>query len=136
MFRIFFLYNRKLLIELSRCAWKAIRQYFEVCSPEGTLPAAILAISTAGDFLNWNPHIHALVASGTFRENGSFLPAALFQENILRQLFEANLYKLLGSKGLISAELIAKMRTWRHSGFHVYVGPAITQKEDAVAVGL
>ncbi|HJZ12569.1 MAG TPA: transposase zinc-binding domain-containing protein [Acidobacteriota bacterium] len=47
MFRIFFLYNRKLLTELSRCAWKAIRQYFDVCSPEGTLPGGILSIATA-----------------------------------------------------------------------------------------
>jgi len=28
------------------------------------------------------------------------------------------------------------MRTWKHSGFHVYAGPTITQKEDAVRVGL
>ncbi|MCI0603703.1 transposase [bacterium] len=39
-------------------------------------------------------------------------------------------------KGLIGPELIAKMRTWRHSGFHVYVGPSILQKEDVVRVGL
>jgi len=98
MFRIFFLYNRKLLTELSRCAWNAIRQYFEVCSPEGTLPAGILSIATAGDFLNWNPHIHALVSSGTFHADGSFVPAALFAENVLRELFEAYVYKLLVSK--------------------------------------
>jgi Transposase zinc-binding domain len=66
MFRIFFLCNRKLLTELSRCAWKAIRQYFEVCASEVTLPAGSLSIATAGDFLNWNPHIHGLVSSGTF----------------------------------------------------------------------
>jgi hypothetical protein len=74
MFRIFFLYNRKLLTELSRCAWKAIRQYFEVCSPEGTLPAAILSIATAGDFLNWNPHIHGLVSSGSFHADDPLSP--------------------------------------------------------------
>ena len=28
------------------------------------------------------------------------------------------------------------MRTWKHSGFHAYAGPTITQKEDAVRVGL
>jgi len=60
----------------------------------------------------------------------------LFQENVLRELFEANVFKLLVSEGLITAELIAKIRTWRHSGFHVYAGPTITQKEDAVRVGL
>jgi hypothetical protein len=27
------------------------------------------------------------------------------------------------------------MRTWRHSGFHVYAGPTITDKEDAIRVG-
>jgi Putative transposase len=37
---------------------------------------------------------------------------------------------------LIGPDLIAKMRTWKHSGFHVYVGPSILQKEDAVRVGL
>jgi Putative transposase/Transposase zinc-binding domain len=136
MFRIFFLYNRKLLTELSRCAWKAIRQYLEVCSPEGTLPAGILSIATAGDFLNWNPHIHGLVSSGIFHADGSFVPAGLFQENVLRELFEAHVYKLLVSRELIGLGLIAKMRTWKHSGFHVYVGTAILQKEDAVRVGL
>ena len=53
-----------------------------------------------------------------------------------QQLFEAQVYKLLVSRDLIGADLIAKMRTWRHSGFHVYVGPSILKKEDAVRVGL
>jgi hypothetical protein len=60
----------------------------------------------------------------------------LIAENILRELFEAQIYKLLVSKELIGPDLIAKMRTWRHSGFHVYVGPSILQKENAVRVGL
>ena len=100
------------------------------------MPAGILSIATAGDFLNWNPHIHALIASGTFYADGSFVPAALFAENVLRELFEAYVYKLLVSQELIGPDLIAKMRTWKHSGFHVYVGPSIMQKEDAVRVGV
>ena len=55
---------------------------------------------------------------------------------MLRELFEANVFKLLVSEGLITAELISRMRTWKHSGFHVYAGPTITQKEDTVRVGL
>lgn len=136
MFRVFFLHHRRLLTKLSRCAWKTICQYLEVCIPEDHQPAGILSIATAGDFLNWNPHIHALVASGVFRPDGSFIPVALFQENVLRQLFEANLFQLLVSEGFITAELIVKIRTWKHSGFHVYAGPTIRQKEDAVRVGL
>jgi len=63
------------------------------------------------------------------RPDGTFVPIPLFQENVLRQRFEANVFKLLVSESLISAELISRMRTWRHSGFHVYAGPTITQKE-------
>lgn len=77
-----------------------------------------------------------MVASGTLKADESFAPAVLFAENVLRELFEAYLFKLLVSKELIGPDLIAKMRTWRHSGFHVYVGPTIMQKEDAVRVGL
>ena len=64
------------------------------------------------------------------------MPVALLQENVLRELFEANVFKLLVCEGLITAELIAKIHSWRHSGFHVYAGRTITQKEDAVRVGL
>ena len=77
-----------------------------------------------------------LVASGTFQADGSFVPAGLIVENILRELFEVQVYKLLVSKELIDADLIAKMRAWKHNGFHVYVGPSIRQKEDGVRVGL
>jgi Transposase zinc-binding domain/Putative transposase len=136
MFRIFFLYDRKLLTQLCRCAWLAIRQYFEACLPEGSLPAAVLSIQTAGDMLNWNPHIHGLVASGVFRADGSFVPATLMQESLLRELFEAHVFRLLAHKGLIGPELIAKIRAWRHTGFHVWAGPAIYDKQDAVRVGL
>jgi hypothetical protein len=43
-----------------------------------------------------------------------------FQENVLRQLFEANVFKLLVSEGPITAELIAKMRAWRHVQFRIF----------------
>ena len=52
------------------------------------------------------------------------------------ELFEANVFRLLVSEGFITSDLITKIRTWRHSGFHVYAGPTITQKEHAVRVGL
>jgi len=84
-----------MLSQLSRCAWKTICQYLEVSLSEKLQPAGILSIATAGDFLNWNPHIHALIASGVFRADGSFVTVPLFQENILRELFEANIFTSL-----------------------------------------
>ena len=76
--------------------------------------------------------MHALAATGTFRSDGSFEPILLMQENVLRELFEAEVFKLLVKKGLISRELIGKMRPpWRtafgfpglrRSGPHRYSG--------------
>jgi len=79
MFRILFLFHRELLGELARCAWKAIQQYFEASASKGLLPAGILSIQTAGDFLNWNLHIHALIACAVFHPDGSMEPVTLLQ---------------------------------------------------------
>ncbi|MCI0606295.1 transposase zinc-binding domain-containing protein, partial [bacterium] len=136
MFRILFLFHRKLLGELARCAWKAIVQYFEACAGKEVLPAGILSIATAGDFLNRNPHIHGLIACAVFRRDGSFEPVGLLQANIIRELFEANVFRLLVKKERIGKDLITRMRSWKHTGFQVYAGPKIIDKQDILRVGL
>jgi len=130
MFRVLFLFHRKRLGELARCAWKAVQQYFGACASKDVLPAAILSIQTAGDFLNWNPHIHALVACAVFRPDGSAQPFPLLQANMIQELFEANVFRLLVKEKLIGKDLITKMRSWKHTGFQVYTGPKILEKED------
>ena len=95
-----------------------------------------LSIATAGDFLNWNPHIHALIACATFRPDGSFVPVPLLQSNIIQELFEANVFRLLVKKELIGKDLITKMRSWKHRGFQVYAGPKIIDQQDILRVGL
>jgi len=37
---------------------------------------------------------------------------------------------------MISPELVERMKTWRHSGFHTYAGEEIPDIEDALRVGL
>ena len=105
MFRILFLFHRKLLGQLAGCAWKAIQQYFEASASKDVLPAGILSIQTAGDFLNWNPHIHALIACAVFHPDGSFQPVPLLQSNIIQELFEANVFRLLVKEELIGKDL-------------------------------
>jgi hypothetical protein len=49
--RRYFLYDRKLLSELSRCAWDALRVFFQTIVPEeDPVPGAVIAIQTFG----WN----------------------------------------------------------------------------------
>jgi hypothetical protein len=43
--RRYFLYDRKLLSELSRCAWEALKEFFQEAVPEeGASPGAVVAI--------------------------------------------------------------------------------------------
>jgi hypothetical protein len=135
MLRIFFRFHRKLLGELSRCAWKALRFYCRQCLGKDALPAGIFSIQTAGDSLNWNPHIHALVSPTCRRPDGTFDPLGDIDTGALRRLFEVYLFGMLLGEGLISAEVVEKIRSWKHTGFHVYAGPPLQTTEEVVKVG-
>ncbi len=100
------------------------------------LPAAIVSIQTAGEFLNWHPHLHVLAPAGAFRADGNFVHSPLFDPAVLRDLFQAKVLALLLKERIISSELVERMREWRHSGFHAYAGEEIPDIEDALRVGL
>jgi hypothetical protein len=133
--RIFFKFNRKLLGELCRCAWKAFGSYMGECMGKGVQPGGIFSIQTAGDSLNWNPHIHAVVCLGGYGPDGSFQGLERFDTGALRRLFEAYLMKMLVGKGLITRELVEKILSWSHTGFHVYCGTPLETVEEVVKVG-
>ena len=53
----------------------------------------------------------------------------------LRQLFEAFIFGMLLGKGLISTDMVEKIRSWKHTGFHVYCGPPLQTIEDVLKAG-
>jgi len=78
MIRRYFLYDRKLLSELNRCAWESSKVFFQEALPEeGSVPGAVIAIQSFGDFLGFNPHLHVLDTDGCFYGKGMFRPALL-----------------------------------------------------------
>ena len=121
--RIYFLYDRKLLAKLSQCGWKVIRAYFQsaISDPEAVAGASI-AVQTYGDFLNFNPHLHAIVTDGCFLSDGSFQVAPAFSPPDLQAAFQHEVLKMLKKVGKITDAIIANMLSWRHSGFQVYTG--------------
>jgi hypothetical protein len=124
--RRYFLYNRKLLSALSRCAWEAVSGYLQAAaSSERLRPAAVNAIQTFGDFLEYNPHCHMLVADVVFHESGAFTVAPEPDGKQTAELFRHKVLKMLLAKGKITPERIALMDNWRHTGFNVFVGPRI-----------
>ncbi len=131
-----FRYRRSLLPKLALCAWNAVSAFIRAETDSTALPAAIVSIQTAGDFLNWHPHLHVLAPAGAFTVEGGFLPLPYFDVPTLRDLFQARVLALLLKEQMVSPELVDRMRSWRHSGFHAFAGDEIPAVDDAVRVGL
>jgi len=114
----YFLYDRRLLSELSRCAWDSLKVFFQTIVPEeDAVPDAVIAIQTFGDFLGFNPHCHVLCTDGGFYGKGMFRVAPWFIPRDLEKLFRYKVFKMLLSRKKITEDLIDMMMGWRHSGF-------------------
>ncbi len=124
--RIYFLYDRKLLSKLSRCAWNVIRAYYKSASLyDSATPGASIAVHTYGDFLNFNPHIHAIVPDGCFLEDGGFQMAPWLTTKDFGEAFRYEVLSMLKKEGKITDAVIENMMSWDHSGFHLHVGERI-----------
>ena len=130
-----FRYRRRLLPKLALCAWKALSSFLREDTGGNALPAAIVSIQTAGEFLNWHPHLHVLAPAGAFRADGGFVHSPLFDPAVLRDLFQANVLALLLKKRMISSELVERMKDWRNEGFHAYAGEEIQRHPGCAASG-
>ena len=85
--RRYFLYDRSLLSDLSRCAWEALRVFFQEALPQGDgVPGAVIAIQTVGDFWGFNPHCHILCTDGCFDGKGLFRVAPRFNPEVLKAI--------------------------------------------------
>ncbi len=127
--RIYFLFDRKLLAKLSICAWNVIKKYLKSSIPENdAVPGTSIAVQTYGDFLNFNPHLHAIVSDGCFLNGGDFHMAPGF---VLEEIFQYEVLKMLKKEGKITDAVIENMLSWCHSGFHVYIGDRIFSNDQA-----
>ena len=72
----------------------------------------IMVIHTFGDYARFHPHLHAIVAYGLFRPNGTFycLPKKDLKE--LEEIFRSKVLAMLKREGKIKDELIEKLMNW------------------------
>ena len=126
MLRRYFLYDRRILSDLSRSVWACLEEFFQTALPgTGVEPGAVVAAQTFGDFLNFNPHCHILCTDGGFFEGGAFRVAQALETETLEKLFQHKVLKMLLRKGKITEEVVKLIMSWRHSGFNVHCGPRI-----------
>jgi len=129
--RRFFLHDRKLLVELSRCAWESLKTFLQAAVPEPqAVPAAVISTQTFGDDPNrFHPHLHVLCPDGCFYGQGRFRVAPQFDVKDLEKLFRVKLLTMLLRKKKITRDFIRMLDGWRHSGFNVFAGQRIQPRE-------
>ncbi len=119
--RLFFLYDRRLLGELSRCAWKTVRDLYRAgLRDRHAVPGMVVSIQTYGDLVNWQPHLHALVGAGVFDRQGEFTALALPPAGVAEELFRRRVLRMLVRCGKLEEEEAAGLLSWPHSGFSVH----------------
>ena len=84
-----------------------------------------MSLHSAGDLLNWHPHIHSQVLSGTVDENGKFHPLEHIDTELIEEMFAEKVFLFLLEKELISEEAVCNMKSWNHSGFRIWLGDDI-----------
>jgi hypothetical protein len=119
LIRPFFAYRRSLLGELCRIIARALMQAYGAALPRAR-PRFILFVQTFGDLVNFNPHVHALVADGVFEASGRFIPLPPTPEALLGERLRREMLGPPRSKRRDLPPLAGQMLAWRHSGFTVH----------------
>jgi hypothetical protein len=91
----------------------------------GVRPAMVVVKHTFGEGVRFHPHLHALVTSGGWDQSRSWHPMETWDQSVLRELFEIEVFRFLRKRELLSRERMELIRSWPHSGFNVHVGEAV-----------
>ena len=102
--------NRQLLKKLCRIANECLLEFLRrsLNRPAGQL-GMVMTIQTYGEYLNANPHLHALVANGLFTDDGMFYVAPRVSTRPLEQLFRVRVIQMLVEEELLAPEMAGKL---------------------------
>ncbi|MCB0328966.1 MAG: transposase [Bdellovibrionales bacterium] len=130
--RPYFKFNRKLLGKLYTAAKLAWGDLIEDAFPSDWKTGSVMALHTAGDLLNFHPHIHSLGLHGALDSDGNFHLLDSVDTEYLTRQFSHHVFEALLEAQLLEQETVTAMKCWDHSGFHVFVGdPVAADDEDA-----
>ncbi len=80
----------------------------------------VAVMATAGDLLNHNAHVHAIVPRGGWDEGGVWMPVRYIDNDVAERLFRGKVLVFLTREGLLSDERARLLMSWNHnSGFSV-----------------
>jgi hypothetical protein len=129
--RPFFLWDRKLLGLLARCAAETIKTFYREMTgePDGT-PGMVVSVQTFGNRAgNYHPHIHCLATDGVHLSDDTFVRSSFLPPVDIAELFRREVLRAFLERELITESVAENMLSWPHSGFHVHLGPVISGDE-------
>jgi hypothetical protein len=126
--RPYFLWDRKLLGLLARCAALTIRLFYREMTGEADgVPGMVVSVQTFGSrAANYHPHIHCLVTDGVYLSNGVFVRSSFIPPVDISELFRRNVLSAFAREELLTESAVENMLSWPHSGFNVHLGPVIS----------
>jgi hypothetical protein len=150
MLRPYFQRHRRLLKRLCALAHASLAEYLRLAldCPNG-VPGIIITLHTFGEYLDFHPHVHALVADGLFARTSegsggaqaqtlnsqpstlNFLTLPQTPLKRLEELFRAKVIKLLVEEKLLPVERVQVLYSWKHSGFNVHAGELVPPEAKA-----
>ena len=106
-----------MLKDLCRVAHECLIEFLRTSLglPEG-VPGIVMAIHTFGKYLDFHPHLHALVADRLFARSG------VFHVMPLGGTLPRTGDQVSGRQGAAAARAGPMLRGWVHSGFNVHRG--------------
>jgi len=103
-----------------------------------------MTLHTFGEYLDFHPHVHALVADGLFlcealppqaaatttpdkppRPGPEFVPLPVTPLKPLEELFRAKVINFLVEEKLLPVERAQVLYAWKHSGFNLHAGESV-----------
>jgi hypothetical protein len=117
--RAFFKYDRKLNTILFRAAWGALSQVLGIDERE---LAAIFTLQTAGEALNFHPHLHGLLADGYWKD-GVFTIFTEVDLKAIEQAFAERVLAELHKRELITDDDVASTSSAEQRKFSPRITP-------------
>jgi hypothetical protein len=119
--------RRKRLTRLARLAYETIKDLLQAAAgTRAAVPGAVGCLQSAGNLLDWHPHVHLLVSWGLFRRDGSFLLVeGVPDPETVARLFRHRVLRMLLAEGAIAEGVVRTLLAWPHTGFGTHVSRAI-----------
>jgi hypothetical protein len=118
--RVYFRYDRSLLGKLCHAAYDTVCEVFRLeIDGRCGVPAMVGAVQTFGDLIHWHSHVHTIVTEGVFTEKGDFIALPYVWKHRAIEIWQDKVFDLLLNEHKITVEVVASMRSWKHSGFGV-----------------